>query len=108
MPFPPVAPAVARPDRPRHQRERAEDDALVNRDIALEVGVLVALPEHAQRLPAAPGEAGVRGESDADVEVEDLLVQPVRVHGRVEEDQRDRGGDQGEGERGERGQAVIP
>ena len=38
-----------------------------------------------------------------DVEVEDLLVQPVRVHGRVEEDQRDRSGDERGGERGERG-----
>jgi len=80
----------------------------VNRDVALQIRVLVAFPEHAQGLPAAPGEAGVRSESDTDVEVEDLLVQAVRVHGRVEEDQRDRSGDQGEGERGERGQAVIP
>ena len=42
------------------------------------------------------------------VEVKDLLVQTIRVHGRVKEDQRDRNGDEGEGQRGERAQAVIP
>jgi hypothetical protein len=42
------------------------------------------------------------------VEVEDLLVQSVCIHGRVEEHQRDRNGDEGEGERSERRQTVIP
>jgi hypothetical protein len=42
------------------------------------------------------------------VEVEDLLVQPVLVDGRVEEDQRDGRGDEPAGERGEREDLVIP
>src|SRR6266581_5293599 len=100
VPFPPMPPAVAGPDRACHERQRTEDHTLVNRDVTLEVRFLVSLPEHAQGLPAAPREAGVCGEGDADVEVEDLLVQSVRVHRCVEEDQRDRGGDQGAGERG--------
>src|SRR5207247_3434607 len=37
MPFPPVAPPVACPDRARNESERPEDDTLVNRDVALEV-----------------------------------------------------------------------
>ena len=56
-PDPPVAPAVLRPDRARHERERAEDHALVDGDVALEVGALVALPEMPERLPASPAEA---------------------------------------------------
>ena len=72
------------------------------------IGVLVPLPENTQRFPASPAEAGVRGDGDADVELEDLLVQPVRVQRCVEEDQCHRDGDEREGQRGERGQAVIP
>jgi hypothetical protein len=80
----------------------------MDRDVALEVGALFPLPQMTQRLPTAPAEAGVRGERDRDVEVEDLLIQPVLVERGVEEDQRDRGGHQHERERRERRQAVIP
>ena len=97
VPLPPVAPAVPRPDRAGDERERAEDHTLVNGDVALEVGALSRFQRTAQRLPAAPAEAGVRRESDRDVEVEDLLVQAVLVHGRVEEDERDRSRDQRSG-----------
>ena len=80
----------------------------MDRDVAFEVGVVVTLPEHEERLPPTPRKAGVRGQGDADVEVEDLLVQPVRVERCVEEDQRDRGRRKDEGQPGERRQAVIP
>ena len=94
-PRPPHAPRRARPDRAGQQRQRAEDHALVDRDVALEVGALVALPEHAQRLPGAPAEAGVGGQGDRHVEVEDPLREALVGVGRgVEEDQRDRGAEQ--------------
>src|SRR5206468_10179965 len=70
VPLPPVSPAVARPDRSGHERQRSEDHSLVNRDVAFEVGVLVTLPEDAQRLPPTPGEARIRRQGDADVEIE--------------------------------------
>jgi len=103
-----VTPAVTRPDRAGDERQRTEDHALVDRDVALEIGVVVPLPQNPERLPSAPGKAGVRRQGDADVEVEDLLVQAVGVHGGVEEDERDRRDDQRKGEQGERREAVIP
>jgi hypothetical protein len=42
------------------------------------------------------------------VEVEDLLIQPVLVDRRVEEDEGDRSCDKHEGEPCQRRQAVIP
>src|SRR6059058_5560185 len=62
VPFPPMAPAVAGPDRAGHECQRAEDHALMNRNVTLEVRLLVSLPEHAQGLPAAPREACVSSE----------------------------------------------
>src|SRR5207244_10085942 len=107
-PDPPVAPANPCPERSRHERQRTEDHALVDRDVALEVGARTALPEVAEGLPGAPPEARVRGERDRNVEVEDLLVETVAVDGRVEEDQRDRRGHEAGGETGERDRLVIP
>src|SRR5262249_60137670 len=90
LPLPPVAPAKTRPDRACDERERAEDDAEVYGNVALEVGALVPLPQVSQRLPAAPAKARVRSERDRDVEVEDLLVEPVLVQRGVEEDEDER------------------
>ena len=65
--------------------------------------------EREQRLPGSPAEAGVGGERNWDVEVEDLLREPlVRVHRRVEEDQRDRPAQQRGGEGRQHGDLVIP
>ena len=90
-PRPPHAPRRTRPDRAGDERQRAEDDALVDRDVALEVGALVARAQIAQRLPRAPAEARVRRERDRHVEVEDPLREAlVGVGRRVEEDERDR------------------
>src|SRR5438034_340960 len=91
VPFPPVSPAVTGPDRTGEERERAEDHALMDCDVAFQVGVVVPLPEYEESLPPAPREAGVGGQGDADVKVEDLLVEPVLVERRVEEDEGDRG-----------------
>ena len=110
-PEPPVPPRDLRPDRAGDQHERAEDHALVNADVALEVGVRVALPEMDERLPRAEPEAEVRRERDRDVEVEDALREAlVGVGRRDEEDERERRRDEDERGRGERGQgyAIAP
>ena len=52
--------------------------------------------------------AGIRGEGDGDVEVEDLLVEAVFVQGCVEEDEPDRRDDEHKGQHCERRQPVIP
>jgi hypothetical protein len=80
----------------------------MDRDVALEVGTGCALPEDEQRLPGAPAEARVRRERNRNVEVEDLLVEAVLVHGGVEEDQRDRRAEQHGGEPGQHRDLVIP
>jgi hypothetical protein len=114
-PEPPVAPGDLRPDRAGEQDEAPEDHALVHADVALEVGVRVALPEVAKRLPRAADEAGVRGERDRDVEVEDPLREAlVGVVRRDEEDERERRRHEGEGGGGERRQrdpghgSIVP
>ena len=77
----------------------------MDRDVALEVGFLRPLPEVEQRLPGAPGEAGVGRQGNRDVEVEDALREAlVGIGRRVEEDQRDRRRHQGDGRPGEHGQ----
>src|SRR5689334_1895058 len=72
-PEPPVPPRDTRPDRAREEDEGAEDDPLVDGDVALEVRIRIALPEMPERLPGPGPEAGIGGERDRDVEVEDPL-----------------------------------
>src|SRR5205823_14115982 len=80
-----------------------------DRDVALEVGALVALPEHAQRLPCPPAEARVRGERDRDVEVEDPLREAlIGIGRRVEEDERDRRCQQHNGQPRAHRDTVLP
>ena len=108
-PEPPVAPRDLRPDRARQERERAEDDAEVNRHVALEVGAGPPLPEMEEGLPAAPAEADVGGQRDRDVEVEDSLREAlIGVVGDDEEDERDARGHERERCGGERRQPAIP
>src|SRR5438132_74709 len=84
------SPAV-RPDRPREGRQRAEDRSLVDRDVALQVELLVAAPEHEQALPGAETEAEVGRERNRDVDVEDPLRDPlIGVFRSDEEGQHDR------------------
>src|SRR4029453_2108163 len=85
-PEPPVSPAELRPERAGEQRHRAEDDAEVDGDVALQVRPGLALPQMDQPLPGAPPETRVGGQRDRDVEEEDLLVEAVLVDRRVEED----------------------
>ena len=85
-PRPPDAPRGLRPDRAGDERQRAEDHALVDRDVALEVGALVARAQVPKRLPRPPAEARVRRQRDRHVEVEDALREAlVGVGRRVEE-----------------------
>ena len=107
-PRPPDAPRRLRPQRARDEREHAEDHALVDRGVALEVGARVALPQHAQRLPRAPAEADVRRQRDRHVDVEDLLRDPlVGVLGRDEEREHQRDHRQAQRGCGERGEPAI-
>src|SRR6185503_17645733 len=107
-PGPPDPPRGSRPDRAGDQRQRAEDDALVDRRVALEVGAGGARAQMRQGLPGAPTEARVRGQRNRDVDVEDLLGQSlVGVQRGVEEDQRDRAAEHDDGAPGERGQRDV-
>ena len=107
-PEPPVPPRDLGPERAREQRQRSEDDALVDRDVALEVGARLSLPEVAKRLPRAPAEEGVRGQRDWHVDVEDPLREPlIGVRRYVEKNQRNRGRDQHPGERGEHRERIF-
>src|SRR5437868_13759610 len=58
-PDPPVPPRDLGPDRAGEQDHGAEDDPLVDTDVALEVGARVALPKVTQRLPRAAPEARI-------------------------------------------------
>src|SRR5436190_7165885 len=108
-PEPPVAPGDLRPKRPRQQRERAEDDALVDGDVALQISAGLALPEVAECLPGAPGEKGVGRQRDRHVNVEDPLRKALVGVGRhVEEDQSDSRRNQHPGESGKRRQWIFP
>ncbi len=63
----------------------------MDRGVRLEVVAVATLPQKAERLPGAEAEAGVRGERDRDVEVEDLLRDAlVGVLGDEDEDEDDR------------------
>jgi hypothetical protein len=107
-PEPPVSPRDLGPERARQQRQRAEDDALVDRDVALEIGTRLPLPEVAERLPRPPAEKGVGGQGNRNVDVEDPLRKSlVCVARHVEEDQRNRRRDQHPGENGERRQRIF-
>ncbi len=53
------------------EREQSEDDAHVDRGVALEVVAPLALPEEAQRLPGTDPETPIRGKRDRHVQVED-------------------------------------
>src|SRR6202008_4219425 len=87
--------------RAGEQHKGPEDDALVDAHVAREGGARIALPEVAERLPGAAGEARVRRDPDRDVEVEDPLREAlVRVVRRDEEDERERRRDKDE--RGDR------
>src|SRR5204863_507154 len=72
-PQPPVAPRDLRPQRTGEQCQHAEDDALVDGDVAFEVGSGLAFPKVAEGLPRPPAEEGVGGQRDRDVYVEDPL-----------------------------------
>jgi hypothetical protein len=61
----------------------------VDGDVALEVGVRLALPEMDERLPGAEAEAEVGGERDRDVEVEDALGEALVGVGRRDEEDED-------------------
>ena len=81
----------------------------MDRDVAREICTRLAAPEVEERFPRAPAEHDIGGQCDRDVEVEDLLREPlVRVLGRVVRDQRDRRDHQAESERRRRREAVIP
>src|SRR5207302_9375554 len=102
-PQPPVTPRDLCPDRAGDEDEDAEDDALMDRDVTLEVGVWIALPEVNERLPGAGCEAGICRERDRDAEVEDPLRKPlVEVVGDDEEHEHERSGDERERDSGER------
>src|SRR5439155_12585928 len=104
-PKPPVPPRVLRPDRSGDEHEHAEDHALVDRDVALEVGVRVALPEMEERFPRAEPEAEIRRERDRHMEVEDPLREPEElIVRRDEEHERERRSHENERRGGKRGQ----
>src|SRR6266511_5276231 len=56
-PEPPMTPAVPGPDRTGKKRHRGEDHALVDRDVALQIGTRLPFPEVEKSLPRAPTEA---------------------------------------------------
>ena len=103
-----MTPADLRPEGAGDEREQPEDDALVDRDVALEIRARLSLPEVEEALPGTPAEADVGGQRHRNVEIEDLLVQPVLVDGRIEEDQRDSARDQPGRQRHEGGHGIIP
>src|SRR6188472_3553001 len=80
----------------------------MNRGIALEVGAGCPLPEVEKRLGGAPREAGVSGQRNRDVDVEDLLREPlVGIDRRVEEHQRERRRHEDDGRDRKRGKREL-
>src|SRR3954453_9317349 len=96
------------PNRTGQKGQRAEDDALVDRRVALQIRAWRSLPEVQERLAGAPGEARVRRERERHVDVEDLLREAlVGVDRRVEEDEHQRRPHEQDGRARERGQRQM-
>src|ERR1700730_4230807 len=80
----------------------------MDRDVALEVGVRVALPEMDEPFPRAKPECEIGGERNRNVEVEDLLREAEkRGVGRNKEGEHERRHHEHERGRGERGQRYA-
>jgi hypothetical protein len=86
-PVPPDAPRDLRPDRARDQHERAEDHALVDRDVGAQVVHRIPAHEVASRIERADQEEQVGRQRDRHVQVEDAL--PVTLGAIARDPQRD-------------------